>query len=724
MFNKLKILSKMKKIKLFALAAFAMLSTNVFAQEISATKVFTFEAADKDADECTITGFVADLDDEFKTATAIPETVTHPSYKVGGKAKKYFVKKIAKGAFANEPIETITFPAAVAEDEYTGISDIGAGAFEGTKIQKLDLSNTIIKQIKNFFGTKIAAAPKDDKVNATLTSVIFPATITSVKDDAFWGCTKLASVNMTAATKLASIGAGAFAGCPLTSLDLSKNTKVVALAPKTLYDGVRYWTSSALVTVTLHQDFNDLANNLTGAAKLTTVTGHIYTSPSKKDFTALLVLNPDEFKGCAALTTFETKYITTFDDGCFDGCAALATADISSATTIGKRAFAGTALTSVTFPAANTGLTTIDDQAFFECASLETATLAVKDKKTTIKKVGDQAFAYTGITSFTVPEPTTNTKFVFGAKAFAGTPITSFTWNATAYDGLATGQLIADDAFSKCSGVTFYTTAAFITGWQTVGGDHAAGKALANGPTNSKFSTATVDPNIKFTTTAYSTNPNKFYVKWYSNGAKKTNIQVKRSECKVYAGYLEGDGSLAMIQYKADDKGIITIVADDAALIITDKSDLTYVAGGTATTSWMGTISALYTADQTLTPGQNALKYCTGATTRGTLENQLTDDSFYIYGWMKAGGFQKIATGTNIPAGTLFAFAKEPVDGARMTVKWYDENGNLEGETTAIDAIDAVAPQAEGQRYNVAGQKVSASYKGLVIKDGKKYMQK
>ena len=53
---------------------------------------------------------------------------------------------------------------------------------------------------------------------------------------------------------------------------------------------------------------------------------------------------------------------------------------------------------------------------------------------------------------------------------------------------------------------------------------------------------------------------------------------------------------------------------------------------------------------------------------------------------------------------------------------WRDEFGNIEAETTAIQGI--VEAKAEnGMIYNVAGQKVNASYKGLVIKDGKKYMK-
>lgn len=49
----------------------------------------------------------------------------------------------------------------------------------------------------------------------------------------------------------------------------------------------------------------------------------------------------------------------------------------------------------------------------------------------------------------------------------------------------------------------------------------------------------------------------------------------------------------------------------------------------------------------------------------------------------------------------------------------------IKADETAINAAKvAKAAKVDGDIYNLAGQKVSASYKGLVIKDGKKYIQK
>lgn len=47
----------------------------------------------------------------------------------------------------------------------------------------------------------------------------------------------------------------------------------------------------------------------------------------------------------------------------------------------------------------------------------------------------------------------------------------------------------------------------------------------------------------------------------------------------------------------------------------------------------------------------------------------------------------------------------------------------IDGEATGINGVNAEA-DADGAIYNLAGQKVSAAYKGIVIKNGKKYLMK
>ena len=45
------------------------------------------------------------------------------------------------------------------------------------------------------------------------------------------------------------------------------------------------------------------------------------------------------------------------------------------------------------------------------------------------------------------------------------------------------------------------------------------------------------------------------------------------------------------------------------------------------------------------------------------------------------------------------------------------------GTSTGISSVNAAAAKKNGKTYNMAGQEVSSSAKGIVIKNGKKYVK-
>ena len=69
-----------------------------------------------------------------------------------------------------------------------------------------------------------------------------------------------------------------------------------------------------------------------------------------------------------------------------------------------------------------------------------------------------------------------------------------------------------------------------------------------------------------------------------------------------------------------------------------------------------------------------------------------------------------------IPAGKAYLLYANEEEGAREFIGFEDET------TTAINGMQLT--QAAGEAYNLKGQKVGAQYKGIIIKDGKKYMNK
>lgn len=65
------------------------------------------------------------------------------------------------------------------------------------------------------------------------------------------------------------------------------------------------------------------------------------------------------------------------------------------------------------------------------------------------------------------------------------------------------------------------------------------------------------------------------------------------------------------------------------------------------------------------------------------------------------------------------------VDGSTVTVTFNEETKEVKAEVTAPSAINSVkAGKTAAVRYNLAGQKVNASYQGVVIENGKKMIQK
>ena len=182
MFNTLKILKTMKKIKLFALALFAMLSTNAFADFTpyeDANTVFRFQVtAEQDGANpgtATILGFVADY--TAVATTKIPATVN--SAKTG---KSYNVNAINGAAFENKAITTLDL------SEATNLVTIGAGAFAGTGITSLDLSKTKVAELNPLFET----------TNTKVTTVTLPTTLTTIKASAFAGMGALTTITFTA----------------------------------------------------------------------------------------------------------------------------------------------------------------------------------------------------------------------------------------------------------------------------------------------------------------------------------------------------------------------------------------------------------------------------------------------------------------------------------------------------------------------------------------------
>ncbi len=82
--------------------------------------------------------------------------------------------------------------------------------------------------------------------------------------------------------------------------------------------------------------------------------------------------------------------------------------------------------------------------------------------------------------------------------------------------------------------------------------------------------------------------------------------------------------------------------------------------------------------------------------------------------------FAKIQNGTTIPVKKAFLEVDPSVSAQELNVTFDDESGDV----TGIQTLNAERNTLNGETYNLAGQKVNKSYKGLVISNGRKVIVK
>ena len=249
----------MKKIKLFALAAFAMLSTNAFAAvgDVKAAGNFRYEVTNATAgsEAATIIGFVAGHE---QAEVVIPSTVADPdadiTYKVTaiGKATTTAASLfqnldvITKVTIPDENVVTLTANAftgcenltevtigkavtliddeafmncaklatvkfnAPAADAVTPLT-IDVKAFEGTAIAELDLTNTNMTTLNPLFTNDDDADDTWTK-NKKLTTIKLPKTLATIAANAFDNCLLLGTIDFSKCEADLTINAEAFEG--------------------------------------------------------------------------------------------------------------------------------------------------------------------------------------------------------------------------------------------------------------------------------------------------------------------------------------------------------------------------------------------------------------------------------------------------------------------------------------------------------------------------------
>ena len=665
MFNKLKILKKMKIKNLIAVAALLMGSTSAFAGlglgQNFAYNGLVYQASAIDAEKLTAEAVVYGVSDNANGQKLIANemaTVIEAEFTVNIDKEDWTITVTGiDGNFATNGEDPSTIEAlSIDETNFAAVYDDFSGDFPGlTSLTIVDNEETPlltaiptladytileVLDIEKCLGITEVTAPGFK----ALTKVVLPETIDTIDDDAFNGCTDLATVNFPDA--LIEIGMRAFKETAITAADLTK--------------------------------------------------------------TEITEIKAGAFRGTALTAFIVPKAVTKIGNNAFYECKSLATVTFeaeSECIAIGERAFGWTAISEIKIPEV-------------------------------IKVLKKGVFSYTNLTSFKlISSGDPATPAIVDESAFEGC-VKLKTFNFVAADMQVIGDDIDVNAFIGCRyPVTIYAPQQeFI--------DLYPGAWPEEAPYNCVFEakeTVREDGTIEF---------KDGFAKWYNN---LIPIAVDASKYKAFSVYVDNggkkkDGTAYFQGLKINDGRyyipaghhvIFQSLDDETKAVSYEDRTVRYLAGypddDCVLIDEIFTFDGDYTLAQFQTGDKNGIGY---DLTLGPVPvlwqpqqylYRLTNHygiGFRQFGSVKMkGGWNDGTDDTCADAQFFIQSLRVPDAEGRLNVVWLDEDGNvIDGEATAIKGVKAAAEN--GAIYNIAGQKVAASYKGIVIKDGKKYIQK
>ena len=558
--------------------------------------------------------------------------------------------------------------------------------------------------------------------NNYLTSVTLNENTTEI-GVAFANIPNLATLDLSG-TKLAALRANA----------LDYNTKITSLelpnTCQTIESSALANTAVATLTInSLAAKPQDIATTVYGATDV--LTSLEFKGVTKADIAA------NAFNGTKLATLKFAEVQTNTANGI--AASAFKLADAACTVTIAKiasaDAFTASAITGPATATNKVALTISDvsaQPAKLVSANVGTATVGSVNANFSVDALGDaQTIVFTtafaeGKTLVAATNAVAATKVVFGTE--------------TAGIALAAGSIVAN-AFKDAATCSFYwfpetATAAFAA-------DFAKNAAVGGGSytealmSNKLFTTTAVAEKyqtpflndtellynvyIKASATAAETqeievakNSGDFYYgKFIAIGS---NYSIDADDAVVYSAYVDGE-NIYMDPLRIVD-GKYVVFADEAVVIKNNTGDaVTATATNDAETMRHDNLGALVNDIQYEIDGLGAPKAVVGyeiidALAAGKAAYAMAKPEKYNLSW------KTFKPTTNLAAGTIY-IVTDAAAGDRLNIIWLDNSE----EATAIQTVKG-AKAENGAIYNLAGQKVNAAYKGVVIKDGKKYMQK
>ena len=673
----------MKKIKFFALAAFAMLSLSVNAATVEwANGLLRYSYDDADvAAGATILGFVNGKTAAEQQTLTIPATVT-----LKDDATAIKVSAVAANAFAgNKNIQSVTFADAtinqtINNGAFTGCTaltsvtfgiktltigkafngctalttvafttpaaadfqTIAVGAFEETAIETLDLTLSHVQVIEQLF----------EEMNTTLTTIKLPATMNKINTNAFKNLATLATIDFTACTTTDfEIEATAFSGAPLIKT-LSLPARLKALKKNALAG-----SNIASLTIASSATAGQPTIQEVGGDKLTTlsITGAFKgvigdDAAAKPAFTKLTTVT---FGGTVAANAITA--------GAFSGSTKLATVNFNGALAVGA----------------------VKAGAFGNATSVAgSANTAVAGIKLTVN--------YS-------PTADQHTK-AFDVAAFSA-------------DG-------SEGNFVKLVTTTAYKE--FLAS--------AAGGSWTNVATANYFSLL-VDAALKTANLKVAQNGGTYYyAKLYAGSAYKI-AKHQEQDVIVYGAYVDQSDATIYMENLQIINGFYWIPANTPVIVKTKQSaDVILTEADAATSSIKkdasnNASSAIYVPTTTTTGLAQIdavaplVPYFVAPIADYGFKWSTFKDERVLKGQEAANMFDPE---TGVTVADFLINCPVIAAGARLNVVWLDGS---EDEATAIQFVKNANVESD-VIYNLAGQKVDANYKGIIIKNGKKMIQK
>ena len=694
---------------LATIGAGAFIGTGITTLDLSVCKALKTEADTNDGKAHVGRWFTDPTEKDYKKNETLTTVILPTELSAAATGKKNFFNIGANAFDGCSKLVTIGTTANSYEIP-AYVNTIGDEAFVNTGVTKFDLSkNANIKRFTptttdKFWFTKTVK----DKSTSTLQQIILNKAFDDQTDaDKTY---TIAATDLANISTLAKIGTtddafqlpkgvvlvkGMFEGTGLTKLDLSKyvtdDMKLLALFGK----GISTLTEVKLNAKTTELDAEAFANctalaTLNNIDKLKKVgDGAFYrTAIASFTFGADLEAKFGATKGTPFTPTAPLKdasnkelpystatsisfdlsksaNVTTIEANAFKGLSMLTSVKLpATLTSIGKSAFEGTGITTIALPATIAQSNTADDRGLKENA--------FKDCKS--------------LTTMTF-EPTTVTASIFQ------------------YDGNVTADA-AKNVFKGCSLVTFSTTVEYGNYFDgSADGKKVPVNVVINKAAAKEIKTALDKKTSGYAMKGFYDATNDYLIKTADvttvYEAYLNNGDVVLSRLKKIGDYYEIPAGLAVI-VRTTEATTVTPIKPTAALPMTDPTNGSSLLGKSG-----GSFKSVL---------QSVAK-----------DNTDKPEANYVYALTnKAGeGFAfSFYSGSKLNNGNIFVInPKAPTAAGRMNIIFLDEDGNVEFETTAIQGVQNEA-ENDGEIFNLSGQKVNGAYKGIVIKNGKKMIQK